>query len=201
TASQRPMQPTWAAIIEFEKPWEIPWDAIRFEDHPSLDWISRETSKPHRAASKPSSSSPEVWIIHANHRWSTENIECAPEVVAEQLLQALADLGLGTIPGTIGLQGHRWRYAQRGSEDAKANLEPRVLWDPESMVGACGDWVCDSPDTGSMGRSSGIERALESGAAMAGTILRHCISKFGPVNLKENEKPAFQPMLFGDEAF
>ncbi len=200
-ASQRLMQPTWAAIVEFEKPWEVPWDVIRFEDHPSLDWISRETSKPHRAPSNPRSSSPEVWIIHASHRWSAENIECAPEVAAEQLMQTLVDLRLDKLPGTISLQGHRWRYAQRGSEYAEAKLEPLVLWDPELLAGACGDWVCDSPDTGALGRSSGIERALESGAAMAGTILRHCISKFGSANPRENKKQAFQPMLFGDEAF
>jgi predicted NAD/FAD-dependent oxidoreductase len=200
-AGQRPMQPTWAAMVEFEKIWEIPWDAIRFEDHPCLDWISRETSKPNRSRSNHSSSLPEVWIIHANHRWSAQNIDRTPQDASEQLLQALVELGLDKIPGTIGLQGHRWRYAQAGSEPAEARLEPHVLWDPESMIGACGDWVCDQPTVGTLGRSSGIERALESGAAMAGTILRHCMSKFGPVNAKEKEKQAFQPRLFGDEAF
>jgi predicted NAD/FAD-dependent oxidoreductase len=147
-AGQRPMQPTWAAMVEFEKIWEIPWDAIRFEDHPCLDWISRETSKPNRSRSNHSSSLPEVWIIHANHRWSAQNIDRTPQDAAEQLLQALVELGLDKIPGTIGLQGHRWRYAQAGSEPAEARLEPHVLWDPESMIGACGDWVCDQPTVG-----------------------------------------------------
>jgi hypothetical protein len=36
---------------------------------------------------------------------------------------------------------------------------------------------------------------------MAGTILRHCMSKQSLANPMDKEKQAFQPMLFGDEAF
>jgi len=36
---------------------------------------------------------------------------------------------------------------------------------------------------------------------MAGTILRHCMSKQSLANSMDKEKQAFQPMLFGDEAF
>jgi photolyase PhrII len=205
-AAECTMRPAWAAIVEFDKSWEIPWDAICFEDHPILDWISRETSRANQTPSNNGSGLPEAWIIHANDRWTAANIDNSPQDAAQRLMQALVDLGFEDIPGLITLQGHRWRYAQAGPRPEGSSNEPSVLWDPELLAGACGDWACGdwacgTATFGRLGRSSGVERALESGSAMAGTILRHCMSKQSLANPMDREKQAFQPMLFGDEAF
>ena len=69
------------------------------------------------------------------------------------------------------------------------------------QLGACGDWVT-GPEGTQEGdrrqtiRPQGIERALESGAAMAGGIYRHWVERNGlACDLRLGNKP-YQPLLF-----
>jgi len=182
-ATQQTMEPVWAALIEFQQPWQIPWDAISFENHPCLDWISRESSKPNRAAQ-------DAWVVHATHSWTHEHLECKPEQVARLLLESLVDLHSESLPKVACVQAHRWRYAQPKRTDL-GNLSGAIyLWDIDASLGACGDWITPAEPQGVLGRPSGLSRALESGAAMAGEILRSWIDR-NPI-----QKQAIQQMLF-----
>ncbi|MEI6525290.1 MAG: FAD-dependent oxidoreductase [Planctomycetota bacterium] len=206
-ACSQKMKPTWALLVEFERVWDIPLDAIAFENHPCLDWISRESSKPGRSGkpggSGPSAGSPsgDLWSIHANHDWSNQQIESNPEFVVQSLMQAVGQLGFGPIPGVLSVQSHRWRYAQAAESSLLEDRQSPCLWDGEQQIGACGDWIYNTDLRGFLGRSLGVARALESGAAMAGEILRHWMGVYPTGETENAGKQAFQPMLFGDEAY
>ena len=206
-ASQRPMEPVWSWHVEFEQSGESDYDAIQFVDHPVLAWLSRETSKPSRFIQKDRSGTPEAWVVHANSKWSGRHLEFPGQQVASLLLEALGGLGLGKLPGVLSSQVHRWRYAQVAAlDEQRSAIEPPnswqpYYWDPDMCLGACGDWIVPACNSSVEGRYSGGARALVSGAAMAGAILRRWISKFPVGNSSAAQKQAFQPRLFGDEAF
>jgi predicted NAD/FAD-dependent oxidoreductase len=94
------------------------------------------------------------------------------------------------LPKVACVQAHRWRYAQPKRTDL-GNLSGAIyLWDIDASLGACGDWITPAEPQGVLGRPSGLSRALESGAAMAGEILRSWIDR-NPI-----QKQAIQQMLF-----
>jgi photolyase PhrII len=205
--AQKHMRATWALLVEFEQPWQIPFDAVAFNEHPCLDWICRESSKPGRSNS-------DAWCVHANDRWSRDHLECNPPWVAKALLDALRELRVASVPSPIGHQVHRWRYALRDgqtAEDPNQHTTAAYLWDPVRQCGACGDWVrprATNPNAnnssatgGFLGRPLGLSDSLESGAAMAGAILRHWIGRFPVGEFDSGGKTAYQPSLFGDEPF
>jgi len=204
-ASQRRMEPVWAMLIEFERSWELGYDAIQFLNHPALAWISRQASKPSSFGQKDRNGSPEAWVVHANSPWSECHLESPGQQVASLLLEALEGLGLGEIPRACSSQVHRWRYAQASpthehQSGLPVSLQP-YYWDPDRGLGACGDWIAPLSSCALKGRSSGGAQALSSGAAMAGAILRQWIAQF-PVGIASvSQKQAFQPRLFSDEAF
>ena len=209
-ASSRSMEPTWTLMIEFAGRWEIPFDAIHLEDHTSLLWMSRESSKP---TGKPSGSSadlqvnsqglagPEAWCIQATSQWTVEHLERDPEWVKSELIAAISKLGVVAMPEILQVHAHRWRYGQSVSEGGRPADSRPYLWDPDLQLGACGDWVTgpggtQEGDRRQTIRPQGIERALESGAAMAGGIYRHWVERNGlACDLSLGNKP-YQPLLF-----
>jgi predicted NAD/FAD-dependent oxidoreductase len=204
------MEPTWTLMIEFAGRWEIPFDAIHLEDHTSLLWMSRESSKP---SGKPTGSSadlqgnsqglagPEAWCIQATSQWTVEHLERDPEWVKSELIAAISKLGVVAIPHIVQVHAHRWRYGQALSAGGRSADSCPYLWDPDLQLGACGDWVTgpggtQEGDRRQTIRPQGIERALESGAAMAGGIYRHWVERNGlACDLSLGNKP-YQPLLF-----
>ena len=213
-ASSRSMEPTWTLMIEFAGRWEIPFDAIHLEDHTSLLWMSRESSKPTgKPSGKPSGSSadlqvnsqglagPEAWCIQATSQWTVEHLERDPEWVKSELIGAISKLGVVAMPEILQVHAHRWRYGQSVSAGGRSVDSCPYLWDPDLQLGACGDWVTgpggtQEGDRRQTIRPQGIERALESGAAMAGGIYRHWVERNGlACDLSLGNKP-YQPLLF-----
>ena len=189
-ADQQKMEPVWAVLVEFEQPWQIPLDAISLKHHGCLDWISRESSKPNRVASATQTPAVDAWTIHATHSWTQVHLECKPEEVAQLLLDALVPLSSEVVPKVLRWQAHRWRYAQPSRTGPQRPDGAACLWDTDTYLGACGDWILPSESRGVLGRSLGLSGALESGASMAGAILRTWIDR------NPTRKHAIQPMLF-----
>jgi hypothetical protein len=76
-------------------------------------------------------------VIQAAPDWSEEHLEDTPETIAPTLLALLARHLGRELPQPIHLAAHRWRYARsRPPEDA-----PGALWDAETSLGVCGDWL------------------------------------------------------------
>lgn len=146
------MLPCWAVLASFDAPVETEFDAAFFHNSP-ISWAARNSSKPGRPKA-------ESWIIHATNSWSREHLEESPEALAEALLDVfLADTELPPAKAAF-LKGHRWRYAI-----AEKPLSQGYLWDPEKMVGVCGDWCSGSR----------VEGAYLSGVAVAEAILREAV--------------------------
>lgn len=153
------MSSCWAGMVELHKPLGLDFDAAFVHGNP-LGWISRNDSKPRRRRG-------EAWILHATAEWSEEHLEDEPGDVLTALLDAFAEATGAQLGQPISLAAHRWRYAR----PVRA-LDDGCLWDPCTGLGACGDW-CAAPR---------VEGAFLSGAAMAGSVLRHLtIDRRAPV--------------------
>jgi renalase len=128
------MRPNWALMLAFDAPLETGFDAAfinrqseRFDGR--LSWIARDSSKPGRADA-------ETWVVHADHRWTTRNIERAPDDIIAELLPAFFDAaGVSPVDPSFA-QAHRWRFALPA-----APLGDGCLFDRGVQLGVCGDWV------------------------------------------------------------
>lgn len=142
------MAPCQTAMVGFEAPLGLGFDAARVADSP-LAWIARNGSKPGRPAG-------EAWVLHAGAAWSAAHLELEKEEAARLLLDAFYEAtGVPRVP-PVYLAGHRWRYAL-----ADTALGAACLFDVEAGLGACGDWCIE-------GR---IEAAWTSGAALADAVI------------------------------
>ena len=94
------MRGSWALMLRFEKPLELPFDAA-FVNQGPLRWIARDSSKPGRSGA-------ETWLLHANAEWSEAHIAEDAERVASALLHAFEQLG-GSSPQAW--TAHHWLYA------------------------------------------------------------------------------------------
>lgn len=141
------MQPCWAAMLGFDEPLDLAFDAAKVGDGP-LAWLARNGSKPKRNGA-------ESWVLHAQPGWSQAKLEMEPEDVLPLLKEAFSELtGLSIEPSFA--KAHRWRYAL-----ASEPLGEACLFDQDLNLGVCGDWCL-------AGRA---EAAFHSGTALAGRIL------------------------------
>ena len=144
-----PMDPCWAALAAFVDRLDVPWDAAFVHDSP-LSWVARNSSKPGRPRG------PDCWVLHASPEWSAVHLEESVDAVGPQLLIAFeAAVGCG-LPKAAHQTAHRWRYSL-GADPAGRG----VLFDAESGLAVCGDWL-------SGGR---VEGAFLSGTAAARCVL------------------------------
>lgn len=119
------MRGTWALMLRFAEPLNLPFDAAFVNSGP-LRWIARDSHKPGRGM-------PETWLLHANAEWSEAHLEDTADAVAKDLLEAFRQLG-GAAPQAW--SAHRWRYA-----DTDPALDIACAWDAQTALGLCGDWL------------------------------------------------------------
>ena len=141
------MSPCWAAMLGFDKPLDLPFDAAKVDEGP-VAWLARNSSKPMRTAS-------ESWVLHAEPSWTNEHLEAAPDDILRSLIDRFCTLTETSISPTYA-KAHRWRYAL-----ASRPLGEACLFEQDLMLGLCGDWCL-------AGR---VEAAFQSGTALAGRIL------------------------------
>lgn len=141
-------QARWAVMIAFDQ--RLTGLPAFLQDNGDLAWAARESSKPGRSAAS------DCWVLHASSEWSARNLERDAADVARDLIAAFGNLAGQALPEPAFLKAHRWRFAcpfgQRGT----------VQWNPQQLLGACGDW-CLAP---------GIEGAWLAGTQLAGLALR-----------------------------
>ncbi|MBR9885212.1 MAG: hypothetical protein GYB21_16860 [Oceanospirillales bacterium] len=104
-----------------------------------VDWLEGEDeviARVVRDSSKPQRSG-ENWIIQATEAWSQQVLDLEPDDVGREMLDAVSRaIGETLIPENVRV--HRWRYARATPEQGHEN----ALWDEQSGIGACGDWLC-----------------------------------------------------------
>lgn len=147
------MRPSWALMLHYGTRLPLAFDAAFVNSGP-LRWVARDSSKPGRA---PAGSAAETWLLHGTAQWSAQCLDAAHASVASALLDAFATLtGQDVRAGLQGQALHRWLYA-----DSEHTLGEPFLWNAESGVGLCGDWLQDDK----------IEGAWHSGRALASQVL------------------------------
>jgi photolyase PhrII len=143
--------PCIAAMVAFERPLDVAFDAAFVGGSAELSWLARDASKPGRDAACDS------WVVHAGPEWSARCIEHEPAKLLEPLLDAFAVAVGRELPATVYDAVHRWRYAL-----PTRPLDDRSVFDADLGLGLCGDW-CGGPR---------VEGAWRSGTDLAGRILR-----------------------------
>jgi renalase len=119
------MRGSWALMLRFARPLELPFDAA-FVNQGPLRWIARDSSKPGRSGA-------ETWLLHASAEWSEAHLAEDAMRVASALLHAFEQLG-GASPQAW--TAHRWLYA-----DSEPALDFACVWQAEHSLGLCGDWL------------------------------------------------------------
>lgn len=121
--------PCWAGMFVFDAPLAMPFDAIRLQNHVSLDFIAANHTKPARG---------EVcaYVVHAHAAWSQAHLEDGAEDVANQLCAALVAFD-DNAPNLVFSAAHRWRYAKVEVENG-----PMFCYDAYARIGTCGDYLC-----------------------------------------------------------
>lgn len=138
------MAPQWSVILQYDAPLDIAFDRATADLPHPLERVVRNTSKPARTG-------PETWILQACPSWSRSHLDDEPEMVTKVLLEAFQALGVGMPAYST---AHRWRFASCESRLAQS------LWDSETGIGLCGDWL----------QGSDVESAWRSGIHLAETI-------------------------------
>jgi hypothetical protein len=150
---------------------DSPWQAVRFLDHPELDWVAIDSSK------QPDALCPAV-IVQSTAQFANADLEAADlQPVGQDLLSRASDTLAPWLATPDVLQVHRWRYAfvsQPLSVDCIASQSPLPI-----VCGGdwCdGGWGKDGPEKAETRNDrtrknpSGIEVALRSGLAAAEQI-------------------------------
>jgi predicted NAD/FAD-dependent oxidoreductase len=142
------MHATMATMLVLPERPDFAYDGAFVNDDPVLSWISRDASKPGRAAD-------ETWVLHATRAWSAAHLDIDVDEIAKFMTDALQRV-IGTTAEPVRRVAHRWRYALPDPVTPDA-----ALYDATLAIGAAGDW-CGGPR---------VEGALLSGVALAGRVL------------------------------
>jgi renalase len=150
--------PCWAAMFVLDGPISMPFDAIRLADHPMIDFISLNNSKPGRADIT-------AYVVQARADWSQLHMELDGDLICQKLLEGLLSLA-DNQPNVVFSAAHRWRYA-------RVEVSQGAGWHFDSGlgIGMCGDWLCgprvesawlSGHQLGKMMTSVGIQSAAHS---------------------------------------
>ncbi|MEJ2482209.1 MAG: FAD-dependent oxidoreductase [Gemmatimonadota bacterium] len=139
------MLPCWAAMVAFESPLGLDFDAAFVTDD-RLAWASREASKPGRAPE------PECWTLHGTPEWSVAQLEENPDRVASALLDRFLERSGAEPQDPVHLEAHRWRYARSSESRSVASAV-----DADARIAIAGDWTVGNRLEAAW--SSGVEAA------------------------------------------
>ena len=173
------MEPSWVAMVRMQGALTSDLSWLEIEGGEAVRIACEQSVKPGRGLQADESS----WVLEASPVWSRSHLELKAEDVAERagdawrrLVSAL-DLPVGEI---VSIAAHRWRYA-RAPQAIESGTGCRSLLEDGLVLG--GDW--------SHAGTSGVERAILAGEAMAGRILRSPRFKAESTALRSEPLPLF----------
>ena len=162
TAASTRKTPSWVVVISLKERSGIAPD-IFSGPHSALFRATRDSSKPGRN----SWSRKEIWVLEANTAWSEKHIKSDQNTIARALIKAFESVIKQPIE-TSNIRVHQWLCARHQTASAKY-----YLWDEETSIGVCSDWL----------NSSGSEGAWLSANALADHLLSYTrASDFYPVH-------------------
>jgi renalase len=130
TLAEVELAPCFALLLGLDEVPQWNFDAARL-DHPVLQWLSCEASRPGRAGGF-------AVTVHSSNVWAAHQWDADDLTIVTTMLDALGSL----LPGSLGRirERHlkRWRFAKAASAE-----KPLVLLDSRMRLAACGDWCRD----------------------------------------------------------
>ncbi|MBS99047.1 MAG: hypothetical protein CMI01_10255 [Oceanospirillaceae bacterium] len=143
--------PIWSVLLELPEPLTA---LARFHwlegEHPVLARAVRDSAKPGRQDG-------EVWMLQASEAWSELHVDDDPASVGEALIEAFGSV-LGVAVHPRHQRVHRWLYGRSQPEPGK----PASLWDADSGIGVCGDWLTGGDAQGAWESANHlVDRMLE----------------------------------------
>ena len=117
--------PCWTVMVAFDERPNLP---VTIHKAGAIGWAARNSSKPNRGEG-------ECWVVQASPEWSREYLEESRASVITLLLHELGEQAGGDLPTVRHASAHRWRYAMSG------NARQGCMWNAQSRIGACGDWL------------------------------------------------------------
>lgn len=192
--------PLYALLVAFPAPLGdlAPFDGAAVRGHPTLRWLSRESSKPGRERAD----GLELWVAHSTHAWASDVASTLPEgatplpqggkrpteaqlqTVAKEMLAAFGEvLGTRALPSPVYLHAQRW---QAGVTRTPLDLQPSpcAAWPAHGLV-ACGDWAARRATIAEAARSGlaaadAAERLAEAARHMRGLLLTTAMAAEDP---------------------
>jgi renalase len=152
------MAPCWALMLTFRAPLDPGFDAHRF-DSGATSWLKRQVSRPGHAERD------DTWVLHASAPWSVEHLERTADEVAALLQEDLARAIGRTLPDTVFVQAHRWRYAMTTHA-----LDQPFLANADRSLFAGGDWCLGAR----------VECAYQSGTSIADAVAKNFTRRHDP---------------------
>lgn len=138
--------PCWTLMCAFAEPLAGVSDS--YKGAGPIAWAARNSAKPDRDAK-------ECWVVQASADWSRQHLERDAESVAALLMQEFGRAMAIELPQPILRTAHRWRFAFPAASDAVH------LWNADTRLGACGDWLA----------GASVQDAWLSGRALAREML------------------------------
>lgn len=138
----------WTLVLGFETPLSTPIELYEGE-HPILRRVVRDSRKPGRHPAE------DVWVIQARADWSLQMVDDEKEHVQKDLEHAFHQV-LQSQPKADSIRCHRWLY----STCTSLNLDSGFLYDPQTGLSVCGDWLSGFGFEASWQSAMALSRAL-----------------------------------------
>ena len=149
------MLPCYALTLGFEQPIVRSWDVAHVANHPTLSWISVNSSKPHRHHRT-------SLVVMSTNQWASDHFEASEAWVMEAMMQALSEiLGEQVFSAEQRLM-KKWHFA-----NAPKRPVHQVLMDTQLHLASCGDWCI----------SGRVESAFVSALQLADALRRQLDSE------------------------
>lgn len=149
------MLPCYALMLGFDKPIARSWDVAHVANHPTLSWISVNSSKPQRRDRS-------SLVVMSRNLWAKEHFADAEAWVMDAMMQDLsAILGEQVFSANQRIL-KKWHFANA----PKMPIE-QVLMDRQLQLASCGDWCI----------SGRVESAFVSSLQLADALRNHLDSE------------------------
>lgn len=128
-AEEAVTDPAWVYLVSLDRlPERLKTADVVETGHPSIARIVVDSNKPGRSGV--------VLKLEMERDWSEENIDLHAETVKSEIRNLLEDWLVERLE--IGSERiHRWLYNRSYQPDPST----LALWDADSGIGACGDWI------------------------------------------------------------
>ena len=152
---------SWVAVLEIAPTTALKDIDLIMGEHPILARCIHDSEKPGRATDQSS-----VWLLEANSDWSVEHQDTDQDTVAQHLIAAFRQQL--SVPVEIKSQRiHRWLYARHTAPKKPSNKHAGFLWDAQTCIGACGDWLTAEDAEGAWLSAEGLFTHLQSQLALS----------------------------------